>query len=539
MSKTTRIKNLTMFVGRQAKHIREGGVRVILDKAGRAVCRAALHVGAPAAVAWGIDWAQAEFFVGTQLVQKYKKARSCPQVDQALIKRIQDDIMACLGKYVARRPDLGNLQDWIDANRILDGMLWHRCQIKECFALQKRVAEVRQDVATTSQLDRLNMVFIPRAVALGAIGHYEFLCAFIQEEILSGRRITHKLMLLPPGSPVINPAFLSYWRQHVTIITDFRLIAMLEPLEKCLTVPITLSLRFGDSLLPSHLSYGLIRKRWQDENRAPLVALSSDDEARGLKCLESLGVPRGAWFVSLHVRSPGWRDNSSVSEDFRNSDIKTYMPAIESITAAGGWVIRLGDPGMKPLPPLPQVIDYAHSKAKSDWMDVFLCAKCKFFIGTSSGLSSWPVLFGVPVAFTNILPPFGIYSFTSRDLFLPRLCWSHTEGRYLNFQEFFTPPSGMGTAVGVYKMLNLEIRSNEAEDIKGLVQEMMARCDGTNVYAREDALAQKSFQAMASAPASLYGDDRITVHARIGRDFLRKYGELLRKGAAQHEKREG
>ena len=56
--------------------------------------------------------------------------------------------------------------------------------------------------------------------------------------------------------------------------------------------------------------------------------------------------------------------------------------------------ISIGDPGMSKLPNMPQVIDYAHSKAKNDWMDVFLCAQCCFFIGTSLGMIVLAMSFG-------------------------------------------------------------------------------------------------------------------------------------------------
>ena len=85
----------------------------------------------------------------------------------------------------------------------------------------------------------------------------------------------------------------------------------------------------------------------------------------------------------------------------------------------GAWCLRMGDPSMRPMPRAPRVIDYAHSAIRSDWMDVFLCARCRFFIGNTSGNyythNSWDLLqegffgaatsanvgFGSPVASTS------------------------------------------------------------------------------------------------------------------------------------------
>ena len=80
---------------------------------------------------------------------------------------------------------------------------------------------------------------------------------------------------------------------------------------------------------------------------------------------------------------------------FRNADVVTYLPAIREVIARGGYIIRLGDSSMRPLPKEKGIVDYALSNAKSEFMDLFLCSTCKFFIGTNSGLGLVPPIFGV------------------------------------------------------------------------------------------------------------------------------------------------
>ena len=76
----------------------------------------------------------------------------------------------------------------------------------------------------------------------------------------------------------------------------------------------------------------------------------------------------------LHVREPGYRGESreNTTENWRNANPLDYLKAIKAVTNAGGWVFRMGDSSMTPLPSMPQVIDYAHHEIQSDWMDVFL-----------------------------------------------------------------------------------------------------------------------------------------------------------------------
>ncbi len=104
----------------------------------------------------------------------------------------------------------------------------------------------------------------------------------------------------------------------------------------------------------------------------------------------------------------------------------------------------MGDPTMTPLPEMERVVDYAHSPAKADWLDVFLCGRCRFFVGLASGLSQVAVSFGVPCVYvnwiSNVLP-----AYSAKDVFIPKMFRSESDDRFLSFDEMFDP---------VYQYLN-------------------------------------------------------------------------------------
>ena len=58
----------------------------------------------------------------------------------------------------------------------------------------------------------------------------------------------------------------------------------------------------------------------------------------------------------------------------------------------GGWVIRIGDSNLSPLPALANFFDYCRSEMRADWMDIFLLANCRFMLGTNSGPCFVPAL---------------------------------------------------------------------------------------------------------------------------------------------------
>jgi putative glycosyltransferase (TIGR04372 family) len=263
----------------------------------------------------------------------------------------------------------------------------------------------------------------------------------------------------------------------------------------------------------------LVQNQWEAEGRPPLLKLSEYCRERGLRCLQTLGVPPDAWFVSLHVRDTG-QSASDHLHGIRNADITTYEAAIRAIVARGGWVIRMGDPLMKPMQAMPQVIDYAQSKHRSDWMDVFLCAACRFFIGTQSGLGHVPTTFGVPAVITNwmshLTPPWG-----GQNLYITKRFWSEKANRYLTFAEIIQSGLGFAQLSLCFTRQGVRVEDNSPEDIKDVVEEMLDRFDGSAFCHEADKSLAEEFNRLAKAQG-------VVVSSPIGRTFLQKYAtELL------------
>ena len=50
------------------------------------------------------------------------------------------------------------------------------------------------------------------------------------------------------------------------------------------------------------------------------------------------------------------------------------------------------------------VIDYANSQYRSDFMDIYLTSKCEFFISSGGGLDGVAVIFDKPILYINYVP---------------------------------------------------------------------------------------------------------------------------------------
>jgi putative glycosyltransferase (TIGR04372 family) len=255
-----------------------------------------------------------------------------------------------------------------------------------------------------------------------------------------------------------------------------------------------------------------------------VLSLTDFDRKRGWVNLRRLAVPENAWFACVHCRESDYsykrgRDIATIHD----ADVNNYFPAMEEIVDRGGWIIRIGDPFMKPIPKMKNVIDYAHLDIKSDWMDVFLCASCKFLLGSNSGLSALPSAFGVPCAIANVGGPISaVLPYGPEDIGIPKFLWSEKEKRYLNFQEILSSPVGDFPFDYLFSANDIRAVENSPEDIKELAIEMLDRLEGKLEYSEEDERLQAHFKSLMKPGHYSYG-----AISRVGRDFLRKYERLL------------
>lgn len=146
---------------------------------------------------------------------------------------------------------------------------------------------------------------------------------------------------------------------------------------------------------------GVVADRAGDERGAILPRPSMQDPELA-RLLETSGVSPEDRIVTVHCREGGFRRNER--HDLRNADIASFVPALRALAEQGYRVVRLGDPTMTPMPDVPGAVDYAHSPLKSPALDVQLPAVARFHIGTSSGLSLVPLLYGTPTLFLNWYP---------------------------------------------------------------------------------------------------------------------------------------
>lgn len=176
-------------------------------------------------------------------------------------------------------------------------------------------------------------------------------------------------------------------------------------------------------------------------NCPPALSFTDDERRRGFDELESWGVGRDEWFVCFHARDPAYlaeRAGFGVTTNqstYFDCSIENFIPAMEWVVKQGGVAIRVGHLVQNPLPDLgDRVIDYA-SHHRSDFMDIFLPAHCRYFVGNTSGLFCIARIFNVPILYTNHCPYPWAGTRHKRNMDIPKLLRRHADGKILSVAE--------------------------------------------------------------------------------------------------------
>jgi len=341
---------------------------------------------------------------------------------------------------------------------------------------------------------------------------------YLKEERL-GLIPKHRVIMLASEQQVANQAALGYWRQYFIVITSPMIVRLLRPFS---WHPLT---RFDVSKYAVAINttalFPKIQALWDD--RPPLLRTNPEDTYRGQKALEEIGVPSGTWFVCIHSREGGYSPSDEHLHSFRNSCFEDYLMAIKYIISLGGMCIMMGGPTMRPAPKMEGLIDYAHHPMRCDWLDLYISANCRFFLGNTSGAFYMSSVFGVPVACANMAPLSAVFPCGKKDIGIPKLYKEASSGRLLTFKEILDSPASNFRYSSEFNAAGLELVNNPPEEIRDLAIEQFERSASPNfAYDDEDETLQFRFRELFKPGHYMYGSA-----SRVGRAFLKRYQHLL------------
>jgi len=260
----------------------------------------------------------------------------------------------------------------------------------------------------------------------------------------------------------------------------------------------------------------------------PHLKFTAEEEARGQAALRMMGIPSDTPFVCLIARDSAYLDAHSPRDwsyhNYRDTDIQNYVLAAEELADRGYFVIRMGAKVREAIKSdHPRVIDYAANGMRSDFMDVYLGAKCEFCLTAVSGFESVPIIFRRPVAWVNMVPFGYLPTWLTQSIGITKHHYSLEKDRELTPREIFANGVGFYLHTSDYESKGIQHIENTCEEVRDVAIEMAERLRGTWQPQEGDEALQRRFWEIFPADAKtasgkpLHGE----IHARIGAAFLR------------------
>lgn len=359
------------------------------------------------------------------------------------------------------------------------------------------------------------------------IGHF---AADLELHICEKKELNRKeISIFYFARPVCNYQLARMWKRKLIIFPS----VMIRPLDLIIR-----SIPFLKGFVGSTLNFDRDVLNLYDKYPTQ-ISFTSNEERFGREELSKLGIPRGSRFVCLIVRDGRYLDplNDGISDsvhNYRNSDIQNYRLAAEKLTEFGYYVLRMGANVEKPLRSQnPKIIDYATNGYRTEFMDIYLGAKCDFCITTGTGFDAIPMIFRRPIVSVNYTPL--EYLFTSRNEFISihRHYFSIRLSRKLNLSEILKQGIGTFLKTSDFESFGVRLIENSPEEISDVVVEMAERLNNTWFSNQYDDILQDRFWHIYKRDSHFIKTDSHgkplhgIIKGRIGQKFLKNNSYLL------------
>jgi putative glycosyltransferase (TIGR04372 family) len=176
----------------------------------------------------------------------------------------------------------------------------------------------------------------------------------------------------------------------------------------------------------------------------------------------------------------------------------------------------------------PKIIDYATNGMRSEFLDVYLGANCKFCISTGTGWDVIPTVFRRPVLYSNLLPVFAPSALSFPTTIYPKSLYSDKTGSLLNLTEIIERDViSTETALG-YQEAGVVIRDLSSEELVEAVTEMAQRVEGTFIETPEQREMQAKLKHILSTHPKLQpSPNYYPIRAQFASCFLSRYPNFL------------
>ena len=313
------------------------------------------------------------------------------------------------------------------------------------------------------------------------------------------------------GNPC-NRQLLEMWKRYILIIENQLIYDLFRFSENLL-----LKSKYYDPLSTLFNEYNIYQKT------KSTLTFTSEEYFRGYNFLKEIGIDlKKNWYVCIFARDSKYlntvynKGNWSY-HDYRNADINKFQKVSKYISDIGGFVVRIGSHVSKPfLLNNEKVIDYA-SNFRTDFMDIFIIAHCKFVIGNTSGICDVAMAFDIPYLGTNIVP-IGNVPHGKKSLFIPKKIYTEM-GERVSYFKLISENTNRNSSLWMTQWWidqGYVLVENTQEEILEVTKEMLMKLNDEYHLTKEELMMMKNY-------FELYSETHWAkeIKTPIGLDFLK------------------
>jgi putative glycosyltransferase (TIGR04372 family) len=215
------------------------------------------------------------------------------------------------------------------------------------------------------------------------------------------------------------------------------------------------------------------------DKTAPHVSFKAKEMEEGRKRLIEIGINPDKPYVCLIVRDGGHYKSKGETEsqgyELFNFDIDTFIPAVQHLVDEGFQVIRMGSGFEKPISEsVYGLIDYARSKFRSEFMDVYIAATCEFAVSTQTGPDAVCMLFRRPVLYVDVTSYSQFYFGSKLASWFPARL--HKNGKILNLSEIVNSEIAWFKDSNLFSKNGISQQKSSSSELKELVLSYIRMC---------------------------------------------------------------
>jgi len=171
------------------------------------------------------------------------------------------------------------------------------------------------------------------------------------------------------------------------------------------------------------------------ENSKPRISFSNSEELLGQKFLESINFKKNK-YICFFSRTSDYRNEPP---SIRNSSIYTQLKGIKHLCEKDFSAIRMSklDKNNQLNIKNPKIYDYAYSKKKNDFLDIYLLFNCRYMISTMSGIDWVPKINRKNVLLINFVDIPALYQLNYTPILLPKKIINMHSRKILSYKEVF------------------------------------------------------------------------------------------------------